>query len=99
MEDKIINTIYELKRDVNVCKEMIERVQHHNKENIKLSFETENWKHIFRQKNEIELSKYLLIKILEKIEELKENGYWNYLEKRDLETTIDILQELLESEE
>lgn len=50
MEDKIINTIYELKRDVNVCKEMIERVQHHNKENIKLSFETENWKHIFGQK-------------------------------------------------
>lgn len=32
----------------------------------------------------------------EKIEELKENGYWNYLEKRDLETTIYILQELLE---
>ena len=37
--------------------------------------------------------------VKEKIEELKENGYWNYLEKRDLETTIDILQELLESEE
>lgn len=32
----------------------------------------------------------------EKIEELKENGYWNYLEERDLETTIGILQELLE---
>lgn len=32
----------------------------------------------------------------EKIEELKENGYWNYLEKRDLEITIEILQELLE---
>ena len=37
--------------------------------------------------------------VKEKIKELKENGYWNYLEKRDLETTIDILQELLESEE
>ena len=35
-------------------------------------------------------------KIKEKIEELKENGYWNYLEERDLETTIDVLQELLE---
>lgn len=35
-------------------------------------------------------------KIKEKIEELKENGYWNYLEERDLETTIDILKELLE---
>lgn len=32
----------------------------------------------------------------ETIEELKENGYWNYLEERDLETTIGILQELLE---
>lgn len=34
--------------------------------------------------------------VKEKIEKLKENGYWNYLEERDLETTIDILQELLE---
>lgn len=34
--------------------------------------------------------------VKDKIEELKENGYWNYLEERDLETTIDILQELLE---
>lgn len=32
----------------------------------------------------------------ETIEKLKENGYWNYLEKRDLETTIEILQKLLE---
>ena len=85
MEDKIINTIYELKRDVNVCKEMIERVQHHNKESIKLSFETENWKHIFGQKNEIELSKYLLIKILEKIEEKQQeevNEMLNILAKK-----------------
>lgn len=69
MEDKIIDAIYELKRDINVCKEMIERVQHHNKEDIKLSFETSNWQHILGQRNEIELSKYLLIKILEQIEE------------------------------
>lgn len=44
MEDKIIDTIYELKRDTNVCKEIIEKVQNHNKKDIKLSFETENWK-------------------------------------------------------
>lgn len=25
MEDEIIDTIYELKRDINVCKEMIEK--------------------------------------------------------------------------
>lgn len=68
MEDKIIDTIYELKRDINVCKEMIEKVQNHNKKDIKLSFETENWKNIFGQRNEIELPKYLLINILEQIE-------------------------------
>lgn len=31
----------------------------------------------------------------ETIKKLKENGYWNYLEERDLEKTIEILQELL----
>lgn len=35
-------------------------------------------------------------KIKEKIEELDKNGYWDYLENRDLEKTISILQELLE---
>lgn len=40
---------------------------------------------------------YIPVSLVEEtIEELKENGYWNYLEKRDLETTIEILQELLE---
>lgn len=34
--------------------------------------------------------------IKEKLEELNENGYWNYLEERDLEKTKNILQELLE---
>lgn len=35
-------------------------------------------------------------KIKEKIEELEENGYWHFLENRDLELTQKILQELLE---
>lgn len=35
-------------------------------------------------------------KIKKKIEELNENGYWDYLEERDLEKTKNILQELLE---
>lgn len=40
---------------------------------------------------------YIPVSLVEEtIEELKENGYWNYLEERDLETTIGILQELLE---
>ena len=47
--------------------------------------------------NFIKYKNYIPVSLVEeKIEELKENGYWNYLEKRDLETTIEILQELLE---
>lgn len=34
--------------------------------------------------------------IKEKLEELNENGYWDYLEERDLEKTKNILQEILE---
>ena len=55
----------------------------------------------YRAKLEKELyesnENYIPVSLVEeKIEELKENGYWNYLEERDLETTIDVLQELLE---
>lgn len=40
---------------------------------------------------------YIPVSLVEEtIKKLKENGYWNYLEERDLETTIEILQELLE---
>lgn len=40
---------------------------------------------------------YIPVSLVEEtIEELKENGYWNYLEERDLETTIEILEKLLE---
>lgn len=35
-------------------------------------------------------------KIEDKINELNENGYWDFLESRDLELTIQILKELLE---
>lgn len=34
-------------------------------------------------------------KVKDLIEELKENGYWNYLEERDLETTIEILKKII----
>lgn len=37
-------------------------------------------------------------KIKEKIEELVKEGYWEYLEQRDLDKTKKILQELLEEE-
>ena len=37
-------------------------------------------------------------KIREKINELIKNGYWDFLEERDLETTIDILKQLLEGD-
>lgn len=40
---------------------------------------------------------YIPVSLVEEtIEKLKENGYWDYLEERDLETTIEVLQELLE---
>lgn len=40
---------------------------------------------------------YIPVSLVEEtIKKLKENGYWNYLEERDLETTIEILRELLE---
>lgn len=37
-------------------------------------------------------------KIREKIKEIEENGYWDFLEKRDYEKTIKILKELLGDE-
>ena len=37
-------------------------------------------------------------KIKEKIKEIDENGYWDFLEKRDYEKTIKILKELLGDE-
>ena len=37
-------------------------------------------------------------KIKEKIKEIEENGYWDFLEKRDYEKTIKILKELLGDE-
>lgn len=37
-------------------------------------------------------------KIRKKLKELIKNGYWGFLEERDLETTIDILKELLEEQ-
>lgn len=40
---------------------------------------------------------YIPVSLVEEtIEKLKENGYWDYLEERDLETTIEVLQKLLE---
>lgn len=35
-------------------------------------------------------------KVKEKIEKIDENGYWDFLEERDIEKTKEILQELLE---
>jgi hypothetical protein len=60
-------------------------------ERINLDYDlimTEQYKHI---ENSIPKSV-----IKEKIEELKENGYWEFNTNRDLETTIQVLEELLE---
>lgn len=38
-------------------------------------------------------------KIRAKIKDLKENGHWDFLEDRDMEKTINILQKILEEGE
>lgn len=40
----------------------------------------------------------LVEKIKNKINELKENGYWDFIEERDYDKAIEILQELLDTE-
>ena len=80
--------------------ELRERVKQLEEENKTLN-ERNQYLVKYRAKLEKELyesnENYIPVSLVEeKIEELKENGYWNYLEERDLETTIDILQELLE---
>lgn len=73
------------------------------KELQKENEELKNQEETARKVNELLVERYStsipVQKVKDKIEELKENGYWNYLEERDLETTIEILKKLLESEE
>lgn len=85
--------------DVNILDTLLNIIKKLKKE----SEELKNQEATARKINELLVQRYSnsisVQKVKEKIEELKENGYWNYLEERDLETTIEVLQELLESEE
>ena len=69
------------------------------KENEELKNDYENLSNSVVVKNYYIKNSIPVQKVKDMIEELKENGYWNYLEERDLETTIEILKKLLESEE
>ena len=77
--------------------EELEKLEKHCRKTIK--FDRDNWEHrlvlylIDEYKNSIPKEK-----IIEKIKEIDENGYWDFLEKRDCEKTINILKELLGDE-
>ena len=94
-EYKNLKVIEESHRNENG--ELRERVKQLEEENERLKGKIDvcNWQE--KSCRDIIDEKYIPVSLVkEKIEELEENGYWNYLEKRDLETTIEILQELLE---
>lgn len=82
MESKIIDVIYEMKTNIETCKEIIERIQKNSSNNIEIKFTTNSWHQIFGIENKIEMSKVLLTKILEQIKEEQE---------KDLDNMIGIL--------
>lgn len=79
MESKIIDTIYEMKTNIETCKETIERVQENSSNNIEIKFTTNSWKQIFGKENKIGISKVLLTKILEQIKEEQEKDLDNMI--------------------
>lgn len=82
MESKIIDAIYEMKTNIETCKEIIERVQKNSSNNIEIKFITNSWQQIFGKENKIKISKVLLTKILEQTKEEQE---------KDLDNMIGIL--------
>lgn len=92
-EPKIAYLMQEIRANKTVLN-LIEKLQ---KENEKLKNDYENLSNSVVVKNHYIKNSIPIQKVKDLIEELKENGYWNYLEERDLETTIEILKKLLES--
>lgn len=86
-KNNIIDTIYKKKVDIENCGKIIESVQENSSYTIEINFTTKNWKQIFGQENKIEISKVLLIKILEQIKEEQE---------KQLDNTINMLVEIKE---
>lgn len=93
-----INLIDRLQKENECYKEQIEKLQKENEELKRLMAHKNGYTKLLEEDLFENCSNYVIPTqtIKGKIEELKENGYWNYLEERDLETTIGILQELLE---
>lgn len=93
-----INLIDRLQKENECYKEQIEKLQKENEELKRLMAHKNGYTKLLEEDLFENCSNYVIpIQTIKgKIEELKENGYWNYLEERDLETTIGILQELLE---
>lgn len=78
--------------DLRVFIKLIEKLQ---KENEELKNDYENLSNSVVVKNHYIKNSIPIQKVKDLIEELKENGYWNYLEERDLETTIEILKKII----
>lgn len=83
----------------NELREITDRIQsEYNdllKDNFKLKNDYENLSNSVVVKNHYIKNSIPIQKVKDLIEELKENGYWNYLEERDLETTIEILKKII----
>lgn len=79
MESKIIDAIYEMKTNIETCKEIIESVQANSSNNIEIKFTTNSWQQIFGKENKIKISKVLLTKILEQIKEEQEKDLDNMI--------------------
>ena len=99
--EHLIKAYKELEYKYNKALSDLVQAEHKNKE---LKEENKVWKNSYYEQKEFNnkqvlyiTEKFIPVSLVEEtIKELKENGYWNYLEERDLETTIGILQELLE---
>lgn len=79
MKNQIIDTIYEMKTNIENCEKIIERVQENNSNNIEIKFTTNSWQQLLGIENKIEISKVLLTKILEQIKEEQEKDLDNMI--------------------
>ncbi len=79
MKNQIIDTIYEMKTNIENCEKIIERVQENSSNNIEIKFTTNSWQQLLGIENKIEISKVLLTKILEQIKEEQEKDLDNMI--------------------
>ena len=89
----VLNLIEKQSKEIEELKENNKTLKNLQNDTNRLYIEMIERKNYFER----ELQK-VVDKIKAKIEELDENGYWDFLEKRDEEKCKDILQSLLEKE-